>query len=296
MKGFDIISYLGERKQAVEEALDHWVPMAEPATLYEAMRYSLLVGGKRLRPILCLASCDLLGGEREWAMPTACALEMIHTMSLIHDDLPAMDNDDLRRGMPTNHKKFGEALAILAGDGLLAYAFQVVAERTPAEVSRSRVLDVILRLGWAASATGIVGGQVMDIESEGKLIPLEILQTLHSKKTGSLLEAAVVSGGIVAGAGTEDIARLSDYAQKIGLAFQIIDDVLDITGTAEKIGKTVGKDQAVQKATYPSLLGIARSQDLASELIAQAKAQLAPYGTKSAPLLALADFIVQREH
>jgi len=296
MKGFDIISYLGERKQAVEEALDHWVPMAEPATLYDAMRYSLLVGGKRLRPILCLASCDLLGGDREWAMPTACALEMIHTMSLIHDDLPAMDNDDLRRGMPTNHKKFGEALAILAGDALLAYAFQVVAERTPAVVSRSRVLDVILRLGWAASATGIVGGQVMDIESEGKLIPLETLQTLHSKKTGSLLEAAVVSGGIVAGAGTEDIARLSDYAQKIGLAFQIIDDVLDITSTAEKIGKTVGKDQAVQKATYPSLLGIARSQDLASELIAQAKTQLVPYGTKSAPLLALADFIVQREH
>ncbi len=293
---FDLTAYLTQRKSQVELALDQLVPPGHPPTLYEAMRYSLLAGGKRLRPILCLASCEMLGGTDSLAMPTACALEMIHTMSLIHDDLPAMDNDDLRRGMPTNHVQFGEAMAILAGDALLAFAFQVIAEKTPPAVSREQVLDVIIRVGRAASGPGIVGGQVMDLESEGKLIPLATLQALHSRKTGALLEAAVVCGGVLAGAKPDILADLRDYALKIGLAFQIVDDVLDITGTSAKIGKTIGKDVAVQKATYPSLLGLKPSQELAQQLVIEAKAHLAAFGTAAVPLLALADFIVQREH
>lgn len=294
MDGFDLVAYLRQRKAQVETALDDWVPTGEPETIYDAMRYSLLAGGKRLRPILCLASCELLDGTVEWAMPTACALEMIHTMSLIHDDLPAMDNDDLRRGRPTNHKVFGEDIAILAGDGLLALAFQVIAQKSP--VQPERVLAVIGQVGWAASASGLVGGQVMDLQSEGKQIPLATLQTLHTKKTGALLEASVISGGILAGASPGQLERLHCYARKIGLAFQIVDDVLDITGSSEKIGKTIGKDVAVQKATYPSLLGLPESQALADRLIAEAKTALQPFGSKAAALLALADFISQREN
>ncbi|WP_287127712.1 geranylgeranyl diphosphate synthase CrtE [Candidatus Cyanaurora vandensis] len=296
MVGFELVQYLSQRKVLVEEALGQFLPLAEPETIYQAMRYSLLAGGKRLRPILCLASCELLGGRLAWAVPTACALEMIHTMSLIHDDLPAMDNDDLRRGQPTNHKVYGEAMAILAGDGLLAYAFEVMATQTPAQVQPAQVLAVVARLGRAASASGLVGGQVMDLQSEGKPIPLTTLQTLHAKKTGALLEVAVVSGGILAGGGTEELGRLSRYAQKIGLAFQIVDDILDITGTPEKIGKTIGKDVAVQKATYPSLLGLECSQNLAQQLTTEAKTELIGFGERAVPLLALADFITQREH
>ncbi len=292
--GFDLAQYLTEQKITVEQALETLVPHGDPANLYLAMRYSLLAGGKRLRPILCLASCELLGGQQAWALPTACALECIHTMSLIHDDLPAMDNDDLRRGRPTNHKVFGEALAILAGDALLTLAFQLIAERSP--VPADRIVPVLVHVAKAAGAPGIVGGQVMDLEAEGKQIPLAHLERLHSRKTGALLETAVVSGAMLAGAKSEALDRLSAYAFKIGLAFQVIDDILDITGTTEKIGKTAGKDQAVQKATYPSLLGLQESQRFAEGLIEEAKGQLAPWGTAAQPLLALADFIIQREH
>ncbi|WP_218082492.1 polyprenyl synthetase family protein [Anthocerotibacter panamensis] len=296
MTGFDLNLYLQERKAQVEYVLDTLVAPGFPETLFCAMRYSLLAGGKRLRPILCLASCEMLGGGLEAAMPTACALEMIHTMSLIHDDLPAMDNDDLRRGMPTNHKKFGEAMAVLAGDALLAFAFQVIAQKTPVTVGATRILDVVVRVGRAAGSTGIVGGQVIDIESTGKQIPLEILEVMHAKKTGALLECAVVSGGVLAGAEAEEMQRLGAYALKIGLAFQIIDDILDVVGTTEKIGKTIGKDRAVHKATYPSLLGLAPSRAMARQLIQEAKSELAPFGSRALPLLALADFITEREH
>jgi geranylgeranyl diphosphate synthase type II len=237
----------------------------------------------------------LAGGSVEQAMPTACALEMIHTMSLIHDDLPAMDNDDFRRGKPTNHKVFGEDIAILAGDALLAYAFEHIASQTRG-VPPQRILEVIARIGHAAAATGLVGGQVVDLESEGKAISLETLEYIHRHKTGALLEASVVSGAILAGADEELLGRLSHYARDIGLAFQIVDDILDVTATSEQLGKTAGKDQVVAKATYPSLLGLEASRQKAEELIQSAKQALRPYGSQAEPLLALADFITRRQH
>jgi geranylgeranyl diphosphate synthase type II len=260
------------------------------------MRYSLMAGGKRLRPTLCLATCELMGGTIEMAMPTACALEMIHTMSLIHDDLPAMDNDDYRRGKPTNHKVYGEDIAILAGDGLLAYSFEFIAAQTR-QVPADRVLQVIARIGRAVGAAGLVGGQVVDLESEGNPeVTLDTLDFIHRHKTGALLEACVVSGAILAGAGETDLQRLTQYAQNIGLAFQIVDDVLDITATQEQLGKTAGKDLQAQKATYPSFLGIEESKRQANQLITEAKAALHPYGTAAQPLQSIADFITARNH
>ncbi|EDX78355.1 polyprenyl synthetase superfamily [Coleofasciculus chthonoplastes PCC 7420] len=293
---FDLSTYLKERKAQVEAALDRSLPLGYPEKIYEAMRYSLLAGGKRLRPILCLATCELMGGTMEMAMPTACALEMLHTMSLIHDDLPAMDNDDYRRGKLTNHKVYGEDMAILAGDGLLAYAFEYVATQTQG-VPAERVLQVIARLGRTVGAAGLVGGQVVDLESEGKSdIQEETLHYIHTHKTGALLETCVVCGGILAGATDADIERLSRYAQNIGLAFQIIDDILDITATQEELGKTAGKDLQAQKATYPSLWGLEASKAKAQELIEEAIAQLEPFGERSQPLIALANFITARTY
>jgi geranylgeranyl diphosphate synthase type II len=228
------------------------------------------------------------------AMPTACALEMIHTMSLIHDDLPAMDNDDYRRGKLTNHKVYGEDIAILAGDGLLAYAFEYVATQTQ-NVPAHQVLQVVARLGRAVGAAGLVGGQVVDLESEGRSdIQEETLTFIHTHKTGALLEACVVCGGVLAGATEEQVERLSRYAKNIGLAFQIIDDILDITATQEELGKTAGKDLLAKKATYPSLWGIEESKAKAQQLVDAAKAELEPFGEKAQPLLALADFITTR--
>ncbi|WP_427157024.1 geranylgeranyl diphosphate synthase CrtE [Aliinostoc sp. HNIBRCY26] len=294
---FNLAAYLQERKQLCEAALDESLPVIYPEKIYESMRYSLLAGGKRLRPILCLATCEMIGGTIEMAMPTACAVEMIHTMSLIHDDLPAMDNDDYRRGRLTNHKVYGEDIAILSGDGLLAYAFELVALRTPESVARERVLQVIVHLGRASGAAGLVGGQVVDLESEGKSdIPLETLNFIHNHKTAALLEACVVCGGILAGASPEDVQRLSRYAQNIGLAFQIIDDILDITATQEQLGKTAGKDLLAQKVTYPSLWGIEKSRAKAQELIESACAELEPFGESAQPLKALAQFITSRNH
>jgi geranylgeranyl diphosphate synthase type II len=293
---FDLASYLQDKKELVEIALDGSLPIVRPEKIYEAMRYSLLAGGKRLRPILCLATCELLGGTEEMSMPTACALEMIHTMSLIHDDLPAMDNDDYRRGKLTNHKVFGEDIAILAGDGLLAYAFEFVATQTQ-NVAPQNIIEVIARLGRTVGAAGLVGGQVLDLESEGKTdITAETLTFIHTHKTGALLETSVVSGAILAGAGREEVQKLSQYAQNIGLAFQIIDDILDITATQEELGKTAGKDLVAQKATYPSLWGIEESRHQAQQLIDSAIAKLADYGEKAAPLRAIAQYIVNRKH
>ncbi len=291
---FDLMNYLQSRQALIEENLERFVPALYPFQLYESMRYSLLAGGKRLRPVLCLAACELVGGTTDMAMPTACALEMIHTMSLIHDDLPSMDNDDYRRGLPTNHRVYGEAMAILAGDALLAYAFQVIAETEA--VPAHRVLKVVQRVGLAASATGLVGGQVVDIESEGKQISLETLQYIHEHKTGALLEISVVSGALLGGASSEQVELLSNYANKVGLAFQIVDDVLDITATDEQLGKTAGKDLAQAKATYPSFWGIEASKAKAQQLIAEAKETLKPFGEKAVILEHLADFITQRHY
>ena len=250
---FDLASYLKSKKQLVEAALDASLPITRPEKIYEAMRYSLLAGGKRLRPILCLTTCELMGGTTEMALPTACALEMIHTMSLIHDDLPSMDDDDYRRGKLTNHKVYGEDIAILAGDALLSY--------------------------------------------EGKSdVTVETLKFIHIHKTGALLETSVVSGAILAGAAREDVQRLSKYAQNIGLAFQIIDDILDVTSTQEELGKTAGKDERDRKATYPSLWGIEESQKQAQTLIDEAIAQLIPYGDAAVPLEAIARFIITRKN
>ena len=293
---FDLIDYLAKQKILVETALDKSISIGNPSKIYESMRYSLLAGGKRLRPILCLATCKLMGGKLAQAMPTACALEMIHTMSLIHDDLPSMDNDDYRRGKLTNHKVYGNDIAILAGDGLLAYAFEHVAMETK-DVACDLILQVVARLGKTVGAEGLVGGQVLDLESEGKAdITAETLSFIHTHKTGALLETSVVTGAILAGASEEEISRLSLYAQNIGLAFQIVDDILDITATDEQLGKTAGKDLVAQKATYPSLWGLEKSQAKAEELVDEAIAQLDTYGKAADPLRAIAMFVVTRNH
>jgi geranylgeranyl diphosphate synthase, type II len=294
---FNLSAYLKERQQLCETALDQSIPVVYPEKIYESMRYSLLAGGKRVRPILCLATCEMTGGTIEMAMPTACAVEMIHTMSLIHDDLPAMDNDDYRRGKLTNHKVYGEDIAILAGDGLLAYAFELVATQTPQNVPRDRVLHVVARLGRALGAAGLVGGQVVDLESEGKLdTSLETLNFIHNHKTAALLEACVVCGGILSGVSAEDLQKLTRYAQNIGLAFQIVDDILDITATGEQLGKTAGKDLKAQKVTYPSLWGIEESRIKAKQLIEAACAELDSFGDKAQPLKAIAHFIINRNN
>ena len=291
---FDFAAYLEAARLRVEAALDGSLALERPESLSEAMRYSLLAGGKRLRPILCLAAFELAGGEGDLALPTAVALEMIHTMSLIHDDLPAMDNDDLRRGQPTNHKMFGEANAILAGDALLTRAFEMVALRSPG-VSAERLLQVVGELSLASGAPGLVGGQVVDLESEGKSVDLETLEYIHLHKTGALLRACVISGALVAGADATLQAALHTYARGIGLAFQIIDDILDVTASSDVLGKTAGKDLTADKTTYPKLLGLEESRRRADGLVAEAKAALEPWRDRAAPLLALADYITSRD-
>jgi geranylgeranyl diphosphate synthase, type II len=293
---FDLKDYLSKRRAQVEAALERSITVVYPEILYESMKYSLLAGGKRLRPILCLASCELAGGTPEMALPTACALEMVHTFSLIHDDLPAMDNDDYRRGKLTNHKVYGEDIAILAGDALLAYAFEFIAVQSKG-VPFHRLLQVVAKLSHAVTATGLVGGQVVDLQSEGmQNIDIETLNFIHAHKTGALLETSVLSGVLLAGSDDEVLQRLSRYASHIGLAFQIIDDVLDVIGTQEELGKTPGKDQKAQKVTYPSLWGIEESRHRAKKLVDSAKAELACFGEKAIPLMALADFITARTH
>jgi geranylgeranyl diphosphate synthase, type II len=293
---FDLAAYLTERQPRVEAALDESIRPAYPDTIYASMRYSLLAGGKRLRPILCLASCEAVGGNPDLAMPMACALEMIHTMSLIHDDLPAMDNDDYRRGKLTNHKVYGDDIAILAGDGLLSYAFEYIATQTKG-VSADRILTAIAHLARAVGANGLVGGQVVDLESEGKSdISIETLIYIHNHKTGALFQSSVVCGAILAGATATEIEKLSKFAQNIGLAFQIIDDILDITATQAELGKTAGKDLEAQKATYPKLWGLEESRRQADKLVAEAKAILAEFGDRARPLQALADYITDRKN
>jgi geranylgeranyl diphosphate synthase type II len=291
---FDFKAYLAKAKAKVEEALDQSLRPERPESLREAMRYSLLAGGKRLRPILCLAACELAGGDSAQAMPTAVALEMIHTMSLIHDDLPAMDDDDLRRGRPTNHKVYGEAVAILAGDALLTRAFEMVALRSPG-IQPERLLKVVGELSLVAGAPGLVGGQVVDLESEGQDVDLETLEYIHLHKTGALLSACVITGAMIGGADDALIKALRTYARGIGLAFQIIDDILDITASSEVLGKTAGKDLVADKTTYPKLLGLEESRKRAADLVREAKEILNPWADKAQPLLALADYITSRD-
>jgi geranylgeranyl diphosphate synthase, type II len=288
--------YLSRRASEVNEWLECLVPSeeVEPRQLHRAMRYSLLAGGKRLRPALVLASGEAFGAAADDLMPAACAIEMIHTYSLIHDDLPAMDNDDLRRGRPTCHKAFGEALAILAGDALLTQAFRVLSADGPSRDPDKQV-RVIREIATAAgSVEGMIGGQMADIENEGNQVDAETLEYIHRSKTGALITAPVVVGGIIAGAREDQLVKLRAYGQRIGLAFQIADDILDVTSTSEQLGKTPGKDLAARKATYPSVHGIGASERRAHELVDEAVAIISNLGPSAAVLGEIARFIVAR--
>jgi geranylgeranyl diphosphate synthase type II len=294
---FDLNQYMKERAALVECALAETVAAKDgPATrLFEAMRYSLLASGKRLRPVLALAACEAVGGPREASLGFACALEMIHTYSLIHDDLPCMDDDDLRRGRPTNHKVYGEAIATLAGDGLLTDAFKVVAAAASGRVSPATTLQVITELADAAGSGGMVAGQVIDLMGEGSNLTLDELEYLHGKKTGALFVTAVCGGARLGGANENQLAALRGYAQALGLAFQVADDLLDIEATAESVGKRTQKDASRGKATYPALLGVERSRELARGLTDRAWKALADFDERAEPLRALAAFAVERK-
>jgi len=289
---------LAERRQRVDEALEHWLPLQgdHPPQIHEAMRYSVFAGGKRLRPILALLACEAVGGNPEDAMPAAAALEMIHTYSLIHDDLPAMDDDDYRRGRRTCHRVYGEAIAILAGDALLTHAFQLLAEAGPTRLLPERRLRVIAEIAEAAGSCGMVGGQAMDILAEGHEIDHPTLLYLHTHKTGALIRASVRVGGIAGGAEEEQLEALTRYAERVGLAFQIVDDILDIEGATAEMGKTVGSDLRRKKATYPAVMGLEESRRQAAYLLGEAKEALRPLGEKGATLAVLADFVGQRRH
>ena len=285
-------------RQRVDLALDAALPAesAWPQTIHRAVRYSLFAGGKRVRPMLVLAAGEAAGGAEAELMPLACAVEMIHTYSLVHDDLPAMDDDDLRRGKPTSHKVFGEAIAILAGDALLTRAFHLMAE-APDDCSGDRLrrrLEATAILGQAAGTSGLIGGQVMDLESEGQDISAESLECLHRAKTGALLAACVRGGAILGGAPLPERDLLDRYARAIGLAFQIVDDVLDATEGAEQLGKTAGKDAAQKKATYVRIHGLERARGMAEALLREALAALQPFGERAALLARLARLIVER--
>ncbi|MGA9771884.1 MAG: polyprenyl synthetase family protein [Blastocatellia bacterium] len=291
-----ITNYLARRAEEVNEWLDLYVPTvtSPPEQLHRAMRYSLLAGGKRLRPVLVLAAGEALSAATEDLKRAACAIEMIHTYSLIHDDLPAMDNDDLRRGHPTCHKAFGEAVAILAGDALLTLAFRLLASDSPPR-NPERQVRVIYEFAAAAGSTfGMIGGQMADIENEGRPVDSRTLEQIHLSKTGALISAAVAVGGIIAGAEDETVERLRAYGRCIGLAFQIADDILDVTSTSEQLGKTPGKDQAANKATYPAIHGLDASKARAIELVDEAVELATGLGVDAPVLEDLARFIIAR--
>lgn len=290
-------TYLNERLQLVEAALDQYLPQAAtlPESLHGSMRYSTFAGGKRIRPILMLAACDAVGGDLQQVLPAACAIEMIHTYSLIHDDLPAMDDDDLRRGNPTNHKVYGEAIAILAGDGLLTEAFILLSNPTFAnKLSSDARNEVIHLLAKSAGSLGMVGGQVVDMESEGREIDLPTLEYIHTHKTGALIRAAIECGAVIGGASSAQRQVLVRYGQAAGLAFQVADDILDIVADQELLGKDVGSDQERGKATYPSLIGLEESRLRARELRDISFAALDSFGASARPLREIASYIVDR--
>lgn len=258
------------------------------------MRYSLLAGGKRLRPILCLAAARAVGGKEALAIPSACAVECIHTYSLIHDDLPCMDDDNFRRGRPTNHRVYGEAVAVLAGDGLLTQAFASVARTKPNR--RYSPADLVTELAHASGSLGLIAGQVLDLDSEKKRIPLKKLVEIHRAKTGALITTSLRLGAMSVGVHPEKLRYLTRFGQALGLAFQVIDDILDITSTKAKLGKSIGKDQSSGKATYPRLLGLAGAKKEADRLTAIARSALRPLGSSAAPLLAIAETLLRRDH
>ncbi len=293
----DLKNYLKDRRQRIDAALDQSLPAEDslPERLHQAVRYSVFAGGKRLRPILMLAACEAVGGDTETVLPAACAMEMIHTYSLIHDDLPAMDDDDLRRGRPTCHKVYGEALAILAGDALLTEAFIQLSgmptDSFPNEDACRRATHIIAR---CAGSRGMVGGQVVDMESEGKEINLPTLEYIHTHKTGALILASVQVGALLGGADEASYDALTRYAEASGLAFQVADDILDIIGDQDLLGKNVGSDEERGKATYPALLGLSVARNRARELRDLALDSLTGFGQSAEPLRQIAHYIVDR--
>ena len=293
----DVHAYMKERTRAVDEALERSLPpeTAPPETVHRAMRYGVFAGGKRLRPVLVIAGAEAVGGAMDDVMPTACAMELIHTYSLVHDDLPAMDDDDFRRGRPTSHKVFGDAMAILAGDGLLTLAFRLLAENLRPGMDGRVLRDVLVEVAEAAGTGGMVGGQVADLEAEGRQVTPEALDYIHLHKTAALIRASIRSGAALCGATPAQLQALAVAGTSLGLAFQIVDDILDVTGTTEQLGKTAGKDQVQQKATYPAIHGLAASRARAEALMAEALGALQPFGPPAEPLRALGRFILDRK-
>ncbi|MEA3163824.1 MAG: geranylgeranyl diphosphate synthase, type [Verrucomicrobiota bacterium] len=288
--------YLLSRQKMVDGALQSYLPKSsvKPKTIHKAMRYSVFAGGKRLRPILCLAAGESCGGEALAALPLACAVECIHTYSLIHDDLPCMDDDDLRRGMPTSHKVFGEAIAVLAGDALLTFAFELAAQ-VPGW-PRYSLKDVIGELASASGSRHLIGGQVADLEGEGKRVSIQSLKFIHQSKTAALLCAAIRLGAMSANATPSRLQSLSEFGMALGLAFQVIDDILDVTQSSETLGKSAGKDLVSEKATYPSVIGLEESRKMAKKLTEEAHQSLKTFSGKAPILHGLADYLLDREY
>jgi geranylgeranyl diphosphate synthase type II len=293
---FDLGAYMKERAAAVDAALERVLPpeTEPPETLHRAMRYSVFAGGKRLRPVLVIAGAEAVGGRMDFVMPTACALELIHTYSLVHDDLPAMDNDDFRRGVPTNHKVFGEAMAILAGDALLTLAFRLVADNAVPGMDAGRLRDVMVDIADAAGHAGMVGGQVVDLLSEGKVVGPDTVDYIHARKTGALIRTSLRVGARLCGATEAEIRALGVAGAALGLAFQIVDDILDVVSSSAELGKTAGKDEAQKKATYPAIHGLEASRARARDLIGEAEAALGSFGPRAEPIRALGRFILDR--
>ncbi len=293
---FDLSTWVAKKSKAVDAALDRSMPKAskKPATIHKSMRYSIFAGGKRMRPALLIAAAEACGGAEAAALPFACAVECIHTYSLIHDDLPAMDNDDFRRGKPTNHKVFGDGIAVLAGDALLTQAFEIIAQAVPGK--RYSVRDTVMELAVASGSLQLIAGQVADLEGEGKDLSVPDLRYIHERKTSALLTCSVRLGGMSANATPAQLKALTDFGYNVGLAFQVIDDILDVTQTSEKLGKTAGKDVAAQKATYPRLVGLEKSKKIAALLTAKAFDALKPFNGKAVALEALARYLLEREN
>ena len=292
---FNLNQFLATRTETVNRALNKFLPgeQTKPATIHKAMRYSLFAGGKRMRPAVLLAAAEACGGSDAAAMPLACAVECIHTYSLIHDDLPAMDNDDFRRGKPTNHKVFGEGIAVLAGDALLTQAFEIAAQCK--KFPRYPHDQIILEIAKASGSLQLVAGQVADLEGEGKKISADDLRYIHERKTSALLCCSVRLGGMSANCSPAQLKALTEFGYNVGLAFQVIDDILDVTQTSEQLGKTAGKDVAVQKATYPAIVGLEKSRQIAAQLTARAFAALKTFKGKAVALEALAEFLLKRD-
>lgn len=296
MSEFNLKEYLGERKRLVDTSLERIFPAVAglQKRVIEAARYSLFAGGKRIRPILCLAAADVAGGPLEPVIPAACALEMIHTYSLIHDDLPAMDDDDFRRGVPTNHKVYGEATAILAGDALLTEAFECLAAGIEEGVKPERVVEVVRIAVKAAGYRGMIGGQVIDLECENQKVSLATVEYMHIHKTGALLSASLEIGAILGGGDPSLVKQMKNYGHHLGLAFQITDDLLDVEGDAAEMGKKPGSDVAKKKMTYPALLGTSQSREAAGEHVDQALEALRSFGDSAEPLRAIARYLLVR--